>query len=107
MSLIIGNNVCITYLETEIECPICNQKFDASTKMDKAKYSVFNTKCEKCKGKITISVPIFGGELICYETNCPKSVERLETTTPNKYNGKILVKKLYDDNSDEPSDIFV
>lgn len=107
MSLIIGNGMCITYNETEVECPICTSNFDAGEKMDKAKYPVFKTKCPKCKGKITISVPMFGGELKCWETECPKSVERLETTTPNKINGKVIAKKPYDDNSDEPSDIFV
>jgi hypothetical protein len=75
--------------------------------MDKAKYPVFKTKCPKCKGKITISIPIFGGELKCWETECPKEIERLETITPNKVNGKVIREKLYDDNSDEPSDILV
>ncbi len=65
MSLIIGNGVCISYFETENTCPICDQTFDATAKMDKAKYPVFNTRCPKCKGKITISVPIMGGELEC------------------------------------------
>lgn len=108
MSLIIGNGMCITYFENEITCPICTSVFDASKKMDNAKYPLFNTRCPKCKGKITILIPIFGGELQCWETECPKTVQRLETTTPNKVNGKVLKEpKGYDDNSDEPSDIFV
>ena len=93
MSLIIGNGMCISYAETEITCPICEQVFDASKKMDKAKYLVFNTKCPICKGKITISDPFFGGELKCWETECPKGVERLSTTTPNRYNGRIIIQK--------------
>lgn len=94
MSLIMGNGMCITYMETEITCPICQQVFDATAKMEKAKYPVFNTKCPKCKGKITISEPIFGGELKCWETNCPPSVKRLKTVTPNKFNGKKVIPSI-------------
>lgn len=87
MSIITGPNYLITYMETEVHCPICEQTFDASTQIEKAKYPVFNTKCPWCKGKITISTPIYGGNLKCWETNCPKNVKRLETITPNKVNG--------------------
>lgn len=87
MSIIIGNGMLITYNETEVTCPICTAKFDAGTKMDKAKYPVFKMKCPKCKGKITISVPIYSGEVRCWETECPKNIKRLETVTPNKVNG--------------------
>lgn len=87
MSLIMGNGMLVSYFEHEIKCPICEQIFDASSKMDKAKYPVFNTRCPVCKGKITISIPIFGGVLKCWETHCPKTVKRLETVTPNKFNG--------------------
>jgi hypothetical protein len=108
MSIIIENGMLITYMETELNCPICGQLFDASKKMDKAKYPVFNTKCPICKGKITIAEPFMGGNLECWETNCPASVERLITVMPNKVNGvPIPEPKLYDDNSDEPSDILV
>ncbi len=87
MSLIIGNGMCITYTETEIKCPICQQVFDAAKKMDIAQNPIFNMRCPKCKGKITISVPVFGGFTKCWETNCPPSVKRLETITPNNING--------------------
>lgn len=87
MSIIIGNGILLTYGESEITCPICTSVFDASAKMEKAKYPIFNTRCPKCKGKITISEPIFGGVLKCWETECPLTVERLETITPNKVNG--------------------
>lgn len=112
MSLIIGKGICLTYFETEIKCPICEQIFDASEKMDKAKYPVFNTMCPKCKGKITISIPVFGGVLKCWETNCPPSVKRLETETPNKINGIIpkppepFSDDDNDDDSYETSEIF-
>jgi hypothetical protein len=90
MSLIIGNGMCITYWETEIECPICTGHFDASQKISKAKYPCFNMKCPKCKGKITILLPVFGGEIRCWERECPESVERLETVAPFKINGESI-----------------
>jgi tRNA G26 N,N-dimethylase Trm1 len=104
MSIWSGKGYLITVIESEVTCPICDQVFDASTKMSKAKYPVFNTKCPFCKGKITISEPIFGGELRCWETNCPKSVKRLETITENKINGipvSQLIKSEDDDEDDE------
>lgn len=90
-----------------------NQVWDASAKMEKAKYPLFNTRCLKCKGKITISVPIFGGFLKCWETECPPTVKRLKTITPNHYNNisflpddlknKVDGSK-YDENDDEGMD---
>lgn len=94
----------ITYMESLVKCPICTFEFDASDKIEKAKYPLFKTKCPACKGAIGISMPIFGGNTECFEWN--QSFRR-KFVTPNKVNGKIPVKKLYDDNSDEPSDIFV
>lgn len=90
MSVLHGPGYLITYDESEITCPICSQVFDASDKIDKAKLPVFNTKCPFCKGKITISMPIFGGQTECWETNCPKTVERLKTVTPDRVNGRIV-----------------
>jgi hypothetical protein len=109
MSVIIGNNMCITYSEMEVRCPICTFDFDASDKMSKAKYPIFKTKCPACKGLIGISIPIFGGNTKCFEWNPPKTIanNQLENITPNKVNGKIVIKKPYDGNSDdELSDIF-
>jgi len=110
MSLIIGNGAWITYDESDVECPICTFKFDASDKIEKAKYPTFKTKCPACKGKIGISMPIFGGHTKCFEWDAPtaKALTRLETETPFKVNGKILPKKKpYDDNSDESSYIYM
>lgn len=84
MGVIIGKGMIVTFMESDITCPICTYEFDASAKMDKAKYPLFNTKCPACKGKITISIPIMGGTLKCWETECPRSVKRLETETPIK-----------------------
>ena len=81
--------MCITYSETEVECPICTFKFDAGKKMEKAKYPTFKTKCPACKGSIGISVPIFGGNTKCFEWETSPNVERMETITPNKVNGRI------------------
>lgn len=81
MGIIAGKGVLITFMETDVTCPICTAVFNASNKIEKAKYPTFNTKCPRCKGKITIATPIFGGRLKCWETNCPAVVERLETET--------------------------
>jgi len=89
MSLIIGNGILLNYLETEVTCPVCTFEFDVSDKMEKAKYPVFKMKCPACKSALGVSTPIFGGELTCYEWNVPKGVERQETKTPNRFNGKI------------------
>jgi len=106
MSVLVGPGYIICYSETEVTCPICEQIFDAGDKISKAKYPVFSTKCPTCKGKITISVGIFGGGLKCWETDCPSSIKRLETITPDKVNGKVPIQKLYDDNSDEKESIY-
>lgn len=55
MSIISGNGSLITYIESELECPICTFKFDASDKMGKAKYPTFKTRCPGCKSQIGIS----------------------------------------------------
>ncbi|MBK7362919.1 MAG: hypothetical protein IPJ01_11525 [Micavibrio sp.] len=109
MSIISGNGALIGYDESDLECPICNSIFDASEKMSKAKYPTFKTKCPICKGIIGITIPIFGGNTKCFEWNIPKIIEhtRLKTEAPFKVNGKVVIKKTYDDNSDEPSDILV
>jgi hypothetical protein len=99
MSIIIGNGMCITYSETEVKCPICTSMFDASDKMEKAKYPVFKMKCPACKGAVGISVPIMGGNTECFEWN---PSHRITNVTPNRVNGKIVTKKKgYDDNDDE------
>ena len=107
MSTLHGNGYLITYMETEVTCPICDFTFDASEKIDKAKHPAFKTKCPRCKGKIGISTPIMGGKIKCYELpELNKSNSNLKINiTPNKVNGKPVVKKLYDDNSDDMEDI--
>lgn len=82
------NGGLITYLESEIKCPICEAIYDIGEKMDKAKHPMFNMKCAKCKGRLTVSIPIFGGVMKVWEKDVPNGVERLETTTKNKHNGK-------------------
>jgi hypothetical protein len=112
MSLIIGGGMCLSYFESEITCPICEQKFNGSEKMDSAKNPVFNTKCPKCKGKITIKIPLMGGFTECRETNCPPTVKRLATVTPNHVNGIAYTKEVeskidsskYDEDDEEPDD---
>lgn len=86
--------MCITYMETEVTCPICTFAFDASDKIDKAKYPTFKTKCPGCKSAIGISMPIFGGNTECFEWNAPKTREdnRLKSITPNKINGKAITQ---------------
>ncbi len=112
MSIITGKigdgSFLVTTIETEVICPICTFGFDAEEKMEKAKNFVVKMKCPACKGKIGIDIPVFGGNTRCYEWDAPKakSLERLETETDFKINGVPFIEKLYDDNSDEPSDIF-
>ena len=77
-------------METEIECPICTYVQDISKKASKAKYPMFDTKCDGCKGKITVLMPIFGGNTKVWETECPPNVDRLETETPFRVNGEII-----------------
>lgn len=82
MSVVIGNRVWASEIETRIKCPICEQ---ISNVMSKAIESpLIETNCMFCKGKITILLPELGGELECWETNCPESIERLTTNTKNK-----------------------
>ena len=87
MSIIIEKGSIICYDEAELVCPICTGTFDASKKIEKAKYPCFDTKCPLCKGKITILLPIFGGTTKCWETECPESIQRLETVAPFLVNG--------------------
>lgn len=109
MSLILGKGMIVTIIETDLTCPICTAVFDASKMMDRAKYPCFNTKCPKCSGKITIQEPMYSGNVKVWETNPPliKNPEILQTETEFKINGKVVRKKLYDDNSDEPDDILL
>lgn len=79
----------LTVNETDLECPICTFVFDASSKMDKAKLPVFKTTCPACKGKIGISIPIFGGTTKCFEWSVPSHVKRMKTVAPFTVNGKI------------------
>lgn len=104
MSIWSGKGFLITVVESEVTCPICSQVFDCSAKSEKVKYPVFNMRCPFCKGKITISEPIFGGELKCWETNCPKTVKRLETITENKINGIPLSQFVTKKNDEEEDD---
>lgn len=104
MSIIIGNGMCLTYMETEVTCPICNFSFDCSDKESKAKEPVFKMRCPGCKSWVGISMPIFGGNTKCFEWNPPKtSQHRLEIITPNKINGKVVSDKPHfpDDHEDE------
>ena len=87
MSIIIGKGMLIDVIETELECPICTFKFDASSQMDKAQDPVFKTKCPACKSNIGISEPIFGGTTKCFEWDVPNGVSRLETVAPFTVNG--------------------
>ncbi len=108
MSVIIGNGMCISYMETEVECPICTFKFDVGEKADKAKYPVFKMRCPACKSWVGVSMPIFGGNTECFEWNPPKTKKdnQLKTTTPNRVNGKIVTKKPFNgDDSLESSEV--
>lgn len=105
-SIYSGPGFLVTYIETNVRCPICEQIFDAGTKIEKAKYPFFDTTCLVCKGKISISVPIMGGTLKCYERGPGKHIKFTETK--NRVNGKVMKeRKPYDDNSDEPSELPV
>ncbi len=103
MSIIAGKGFLITVMETELECPICAFKFDASYKMDKAKYPTFKTKCPACKGKIGISILIFGGTTECFEWDTNPKYQ-LITKAPFTVNGKEVIKKPFDDNSDDETE---
>lgn len=101
MSIIIQPGLLISYMESEVTCPICTFVFDASDKIAKAKNPYFKTKCPACKGSIGISMPIFGGTTKCFEWNSSKNVPAIVTETPNKVNGKVITKPLFDNNEDE------
>lgn len=88
MGIVTGKGMLITVMENELECPICTFKFDASAKMDKAKYPTFKTKCPGCKGAIGIKMPIFGGTTECFEWDTPPNVEQLKTVAPFTVNGE-------------------
>lgn len=88
MSIIIGNGFKLSVIETELECPICTFKFDASAKMDKAKNPTFKMKCPGCKGFVGVTVPIFGGSTKCFEWDVPAGHYRPETTAPFRVNGE-------------------
>ena len=86
MSIIAGKGFLITVVDTEVGCPICTFRFDASKVMAKAKDPVFKTKCPACKGATGISEPIYGGNTTCFEWD--KRGGRHETVTPQTINGK-------------------
>ena len=67
MSQILGKNYLATFIETEVECPICTFAFDCSEKSEKAKYPLFKMKCPACKSLLGIYLPIFGGDTECFE----------------------------------------
>lgn len=92
MSLIINKGAYITYMESDIKCPICTFKFDASSKIEKSKYPTFKTKCPACKGAIGISMPILGGVTECFEWYAPKakSLFQLRTKSFFKVNNTII-----------------
>lgn len=90
MSLIAGNSMLITCVETEVLCPICGQTFDAGPLMGRSKYPLFNTKCPRCRGGITIHEPLFGGRTECWETAHSPNVKRLHSLSPRKVNGVVV-----------------
>ncbi len=87
MSIIAGKGFLITITETELECPICTFKFDASEKIEKARYPTFKTTCPACKGNIGIRTPIFGGTTQCFEWDTLPNVKQLVTKAPFTVNG--------------------
>ena len=82
MSIIIGNGFILDELTADVTCPICTSDFNADKWAEKG--PCVNIKCPKCKGKITILFPIFGGNLKCWETNVPKCIEPIQTETEPK-----------------------
>jgi len=107
MSIERGPGYIMTVLDTELQCPICEQTFEAIEKIAKAKLDCFKMKCPVCKGKITVLLPLYSGPTKVCETNCPPNVKRLETETEFKINGIVPPKrKPYDDNSDEENELF-
>ena len=88
MCVITGKGFLLEVIESNLECPICTFVFDASDKMDKAKYPTFKTKCPACKGKIGISMPIFGGTTKCFEWETSPNVKQYVTIAPFTVNGE-------------------
>jgi hypothetical protein len=84
MSLIVGKGVMITVMETEVCCPVCTFKFDVGEKSEKSKYPAFSMKCPGCKSKLSILMPVFGGQTIVREFSVPENVERLQTVSEFK-----------------------
>ena len=82
MSVIIGKNYLINVVETKLKCPICTATFEADEQINKAKLPVFKTKCPECKGKIGISLPVFGGTTKCFEWKTPSCIKPIETIAP-------------------------
>jgi hypothetical protein len=74
----------LTVDETEVECPICTFRFDAESRMAKAKLPVFKMKCPGCKSYIGISLPIFGGVTKCFEWEADATGNRLKTESEFK-----------------------
>jgi len=85
MGLIVGNGILISTVDTLCTCPICEQQFDVGPKIEKSKTPCFKMRCPKCKGKITVLIPLFSSDgLQCWETDCPPSATRLQTITGPK-----------------------
>jgi len=81
MGVIVGKGILVTFMETVVKCPVCTFEFDCSEQSEKSKLPLFKMKCPACKSKLGILIDIFGHETKCFEYDCPKNVERLETTT--------------------------
>ena len=106
MSVIVGSGVYISYMETEVECPVCSAIIDIGEKADKAKYPVFKMKCPKCKSWLGISMPIFGGTTECFEWNVPKNVRPQKTVAPFLVNGEpVKPRALEEDNDDDEIEV--
>ena len=67
MSILIGTGYLITTYETVVTCPICENEFDAGPTSEKKDSPFFKMKCPRCKGKLQICIPIFGGNTTCSE----------------------------------------
>lgn len=101
--------MCISYMETDVTCPICTFSFDSSERASKAKDFIFKMKCPACKSWVGVRLPIFGGNTQCFEWNPPKTKKdnQLRTVSPDYING---IPVYYDnerknpdnDNSDNP-----
>ncbi len=105
MSVIHGKGVYITYMETEIVCPVCEAEIDIADKADKAKDPVFKMKCPKCKSWLGVSMPIFGGTTECFEWNTPKNVKPQRTVAPFLVNGQVVVPKVLEEDDDDEIEV--